>query len=391
MISQLTEDELRRWQGFREFADRVIAPVAGSIDASQLLPPELIRELGTAGQLSALLPRKWGGGELTMTAYGMMCDEQGRTCSNVRNFVAVQDMVSDAIWRWGSEDHRRRWLPEIARGQKVAAFLLTEPGAGSDAQNIGTLARKDGTDVVVTGTKKWISFGQCADLLLVFAQYQGRHTAFLVEAGTPGIHIKPLNGMLGLRGSMLAEITFEDCRVPGDAIIGYPGSGLVFVASSALHIGRYSTAWGCAGLAQACLDESVAYAKERVQGGKTIGEHQLVQRMLADMLTETRAARLLCWQAGLASDREDADSHYQTLAAKYFASTSATRIASQAIQLQGAQGMRAGAVTERLFRDARAMEIIEGTTQVIQQLLGRWSLVARHPAAQTTCTKRSQA
>jgi hypothetical protein len=367
------------WRGYRDYTDQVIAPAAAAIDTGQRVPRTLIRDLGRSGWLSALLPAEWGGADIRALGYGMMAEELGRTCQNVRNFVAVQDMVSDAIWRWGTDKQRERWLPDIATGSQVAAFLLTEPGIGSDAGHVTTRAEDSGDDLVLTGTKQWISFGQCADVLLVFSQYRGQHTAVLVERDTPGISVEACPGMLGLRGSMLAQIAFDHCRVPRDAIVGQPGSGLVFVASSALDIGRYSTAWGCVGLAQACLEASVAYTEQRVQSGKPIAEHQLVQRLLADVITESRAARLLCWQAGEAMLNQDESTTYQILMAKYFASTTAAQTASRAVQLQGACGMAAGSVVARLFRDSKALEIIEGTTQVLQQLIGRDAGTMVHP------------
>jgi hypothetical protein len=367
------------WRGYRDYADRVVAPAAAAIDVGQQIPRTLIRALGRSGWISALLPAEWGGADIGALGYGMMAEELGRTCQNVRNFVAVQDMVSDAIWRWGTDEQRRRWLPAIAAGQRVAAFSLTEPDAGSDAGRVSTRAEDSGDDLVLTGTKKWISFGQCADVFLVFAQYHEQHTAVLVPRDTPGITVEPIQGMLGLRGSMLAQIAFSDCRVPRAAIVGRPGAGLVFVASASLDIGRYSTAWGCVGLAQACLEESVAYTRRRVQSGKPIIEHQMVQRLLADMITESRAARLLCWRAGEALQCANEDATYQTLMAKYFASSAAARIASQAVQLRGASGMSRKSIVARLFRDSKAAEIIEGTTQVMQQLLGRDVGDALHP------------
>lgn len=377
----VTAQDLQRgcWRGYRDYTDQVIAPAAAAIDIDQRVPRTLIRELGRSGWLSALLPAEWGGGGVSALGYGMMAEELGRTCQNLRNFVAVQDMVSDAIWRWGTDRQRERWLPVIAAGKQVAAFLLTEPAIGSDAGHVTTRAEDSGDDLILTGTKEWISFGQCADVFLVFAQYRGQHTAVLVKRDIPGITVEPCRDMLGLRGSMLARITFDGCRVPRKAVVGRPGSGLVFVASSALDIGRYSTAWGCVGLAQACLEESVAYARQRVQSGKPIAEHQLVQRLLADMITESRAARQLCWQAGEAMQRQDEDMTYQTLMAKYFASTSAARTASHAVQLQGARGMAGESIVARLFRDSKALEVIEGTTQVIQQLLGRDAGSVVHP------------
>lgn len=380
MKEQLNNDQRQQWRQFRELSDRTVAPRARDIDAAQNLPADLRRELARSGVVGSMLPTEVGGADLDLPGYGMLNEELGRTCSNVRNFIAVQDMVCDAIHRWGDDDQRKRWLPEITAGNIVAAFLLTEPEVGSDAQNVQTVARDDGADIVLDGTKKWISFGQCADVFLVFVQYNGRHTAVLVERNRPGVQVRPIADMLGLRGSMLAEITFDGCRVSADAVVGYPGAGLVFVASGSLELGRYSTAWGCVGLAQACLDEALAYTASRRQYGSPLAAHQLVQRVLADLLTDSRAARLLCWQAGLAGATEANDAPHQTLMAKYFSSKVAACCSRDAVQLLGAHGMSADSATGRFFRDAKAMEIIEGTTQVVQQLLGRWSPNAGHPA-----------
>lgn len=361
-------------------ADRLIAPRAAEIDGQQVLPAELRLELGGAGVIGSMIPARLGGSDLDVPAYGMLSEELGRSCSNVRNFVAVQDMVCDALLRWGSAEQQQRWLPDIAGGRTAASFLLTEPDIGSDAQNVRTQARDEGDDIVISGTKKWISFAQCAGVFLVFAQYRDKHTAILVEADRPGVRVTPIADMLGLRGSMLAEITFDECRVPADAVVGHPGAGLVFVASGSLDIGRYSTAWGSVGLAQACLDEAVAYTGKREQYGSPLIEHQMVQALLADMLVGSRAARLLCWHAGLATANEQIAATYETLTAKYFASRVAARSARDAVQLLGAHGMSGASCASRFYRDAKAMEIIEGTTQLVQQLLGRWSPGAGHPS-----------
>jgi glutaryl-CoA dehydrogenase (non-decarboxylating) len=373
MLNRLTPRQHQAWRGFREFADTAVAPQAQHTDAEQAMPREVVKDLARAGWLSSLLPEEWGGAATDMVTYGLMSEELGRTCSTVRNFVAVADMVSYAIWKWGTSAQRDGWLTGIASGDVVAAFALTEETAGSDIKSVTTEAYPDGSGILLRGGKKWISFGQIADLLLVFAQYEGQHTALLVERDTPGVRIKPITGLLGLRGSMLAEITFENCRLPADSLVGHPGSGLAFVASTALKIGRYSTAWGCVGLAQACLEASSQYAKERRQYDRAIIDHQLVQRMLADMVAGTYAARLLCGAAGAAEDSGDPDAVNQILLAKYFASTTANRVAADAVQIHGAYGIGSDFSVGRLFRDAKVMEIIEGTTQLHQSMLGQWT------------------
>jgi alkylation response protein AidB-like acyl-CoA dehydrogenase len=376
MLSHLSPAQAAAANDYRAFADRVLAPRADDLDARQDFPRELAKELGAQGWLSTLLPPEHGGQDLDWVRYGLMAEEIGRTCGNVRNFVAVQDMVSHSIWWWGDDAARATWLRRLATGEAIGSFCLTEPDIGSDARNVGTVAVADGTDVVINGVKRWISFGQLADVFLVFTQFDGAHTGFLVERDNPGVTVAPIDGLLGLRGSMLAEITFTDCRVPASAMIGKPGSGLAFVASSALEIGRYSTAWGCVGLAQACVDGASAYASRRVQFGTQIVEHQLVQRMLADMTVETRAARLLCFEAGTAKDRR-LDAVQDVLVAKYYASAAAMRAATDAVQICGASGIGAGTGLARHFRDAKVMEIIEGTTQLLQSMLGRQTRAGR--------------
>ncbi|MEV8477586.1 acyl-CoA dehydrogenase family protein [Streptomyces sp. NPDC051173] len=381
MISQLTPEQSEKWASFREFADTTLAPGAAAADSQQAMPRTLVKSLGREGWISSLLPEEWGGSSLDLLSYGLMAEEMGRTCQNVRNFVACADMVAHSLWKWGTPTQREKWLGPIAAGEAVASFALTEPNVGSDAKGVETVVTADGDGYIVRGRKKWISFAEIADVYLLFAQYEGRHTAFLVERGAPGLTVEPICGLLGLRGSALAEVVFDDCRLPAGSMVGHPGSGLAFVASAALDIGRYSTAWGCVGLAQACLDAATRHAQDRIQYDMPIIDHQLVQRMLADMVAGSRAARLLCWEAGAAKQQGAFDAVNQTLLAKYFASTTANRVAADAVQILGAQGIGPEAPVGRLFRDAKVMEIIEGTSQLHQSMLGRWSAQIQHPAA----------
>lgn len=375
-LRYLTPGQIERRAAIKAFVDDAIAPQAAQIDADQALPSAVIARLAEQGFLGAILPKAHGGSSMGMVDYGLLAEELGRACQSVRNFVAVEDMVAVSIARWGTAELRSRWLPDIAAGRTVAAFALTEPDVGSDAAAVRTTATADGDHVVVNGTKRWISFAQIADLFLVFGQFGGVNTAFLVERERPGLSVTPICGLLGLRGSMLGEIALHDCRVPLSNMIGGPGLGLTFVASAALDLGRYSTACGSVGLAEACLNRSVAYTRDRMQYGKALHEHQLVQRMLADMLTDTVTARLLCHHAGVSRDRRDVDAANLTLMAKYRASTVAMRAADYAVQLHGAAGIGSASGVERHYRDAKVMEIIEGTTQIHQVLLGQFAMQA---------------
>ncbi|WP_406728666.1 acyl-CoA dehydrogenase family protein [Streptomyces sp. GD-15H] len=373
MLSHLSQEQIKYRNDFREFADRVLVPNAARYDADQAIPDDVIADLAGRGYLGALLPAEAGGLGLGMVDYGLLTEELGRACQSIRNFVACQDMVAHSIWKWGTPEHRERRLPGILTGRTPAAFALTEPEVGSDAAAIETTAVADGASIVLRGTKKWISFARRAELFLVFALFEGRHTAFLVDRHTPGLSVEPIEGLLGLRGSMLGRISLEDCRIPATDLLGGPGLGLTFVASSALDIGRYSTAWGSVGLAQACLEACADYVGRRSQYDVRIKEHQLVQRLLADLITDTTATRLLCHHAGRAKELAEPTAVEHTLMAKYRASTVAVQAAAAAVQIHGAQGIGPELPVQRYYRDAKVLEIIEGTTQIQQTLLGRFA------------------
>lgn len=367
----LTTEQINARKRHAEFAVTVVAPLAAEIDSNEVTPTSLVEQLGAAGYLGSMLPDRHGGRGTGRVDYGLFTEEIGRACQNTRNLVAVIDMVAHSIARWGTDEQQRQWLPRIVTGQSVAAFALTEPDIGSDAKSVAAQARDDGGALVLSGRKCWISYAQLAEVFLVFVQYRGQHTAVLLDRDTPGLDIVPINGLLGLRGSMLGELVLDDVRVPASSIVGRPGAGLHFVASSALEVGRYSTAWGCVGLQRACLEDSSRYASTRTQSGVPIRDHQLVQALLADMIADLAAARLLCLSAGLAHQHGSPDTVDRTLTAKFFASRAVNRAAADAVQLHGARGIGGALPVQRYLRDARVMEIIEGTTQLHQSMLGR--------------------
>jgi glutaryl-CoA dehydrogenase (non-decarboxylating) len=351
---------------FRAFVAAEIAPHAGRWDREAAIPRELVDRLRERRYLGSNVPAEYGGPGRDNITYGLLTEEIGRGCSSVRSLLTVHDMVAHVIGRWGSPGQRERYLPALARGEILGAFGLSEPNAGSDAKSVETVARDDGDAWVLDGRKKWTTFGQIAGLFLVLAKVDDKATAFLVERETPGVTVKPLTGITGTRASLLAEIFFEGCRVPKENLIGKPGFGVSAVMSTALDHGRYSVAWGAVGLAQACLDASRAYAAERRQFGVPIAEHQLVRRMLTNMIAEVRAARLLCLRAGWLRDTRDPGATGEIWVAKYFASTMATRAALDAVQIHGANGCSEEYPVERYLRDSRVLEIIEGSTQIQQ-------------------------
>lgn len=365
MRTALTPKQESARRSFREFVEGEIVPYADAFDREERLPPGLFAELAARGYLSAALPEKSGG--MDAVTLGLLNEEVGRGCSSVRSLLTVHHMVTVAVSRWGSERQRDRWLPPMASGETIAAFGMSEPNVGSDARQVETSAVRDGDSFILNGEKKWISFGQVADLFLIFAQCEGRPCAFLVPRRADGLSTREITGLLGVRASMLAELRLTDCRVPRESLVGGVGFGFSHVAAAALDYGRYSVAWGCVGIAQACLDACLGHAGERRQFGSLLKDHQLVRRMLSDILTEVRAARLLCLHAGQLKEAGDPAAMPETLIAKYFASRTAMRAAGNAVQIHGARGCSAESPVARYFRDAKVMEIIEGSNE-IQQL-----------------------
>ncbi|MDG2304334.1 MAG: acyl-CoA dehydrogenase family protein [Candidatus Binatia bacterium] len=360
-------------QGFEQFASTHVAPHAAQCDREERIPDSIIEQLGDAGYLGIGIPTKWGGGGADSVTFGLLNRQIARASASVHGVINVHHMATAPIARWGSSSMRETWLPRLVRGELVAAFAATEPEVGSDAAAIRTTARPDGDHFVLNGTKKWITLGQRADVFVILARCDEGPTAFLVERDTPGVEITPIRGILGCRGYMLAEIRFDQCRIPGDNIVGRLGLGLTHVFSVGLDIGRYGLAWGCTGVLDACLDASLHHTRRRQQFGVAIREHQLVQQMITRMVTKTRAAELLCTHAGKLRDQRAPSAIAETSLAKYYASVSLGEVAADAVQLHGAAGCSAEQPVQRYMRDAKIMEIIEGTTQIQELAIARYA------------------
>ena len=358
---------------FQEFVATHITPHAGTWDRQGSLPEEVVSTLRRKGYLGAPLPVDLGGGGMEAITYGLLTEALGSGCSSVRSLLTVHDMSTLAIARWGSPRLKEELVPRLARAEVLGALALSEPDVGSDAAGVETEAVADGEEYVLTGRKKWITFGEIADFFLLLARCEDRPTAFVLPADTPGFSRRPLR-VAGTRASRVAELELDGCRIPADYRVGKVGVGVSHVITTALDHGRYSVAWGAVGIAQACLDACLDYTSTRHQFGKELREHQLVQRKLTDMIVGTRAARLLCYRAGYLRQHRDPGALPETMIAKYFASRTATRTAADAIQLHGANGLSEDFPLERFARDARVTEIIEGSTQIQQTLIPLYPL-----------------
>jgi hypothetical protein len=357
-----------------DFVDREVAPHAAEWDRRESVDPGIVKQLGDLGFLGLTVAPEHGGSGGDHATYCLVVEELGRGDSSVRGIVSVSlGLVAGSIAAHGSEAQRREWLPRLCAGDALGCFALTEPDAGSDAASLTTRATRDGADWVLTGTKVFITNGTWADVALVFARtgepgHRGI-TAFLVPTDRPRLTRREMHGKLGLRGQPTAELVFDGVRVPDATRLGEVGAGFR-IAMATLDKGRMSLAAGCVGIAQACLDEAVRYAKERTQFGRPIAAHQLVQQLISSIAVDTAAARLLVWRVADLVDRGEPFGTEASMA-KLFASEAAVRAANSALQVLGGYGYIDEYPVGRYLRDARVTTLYEGTSQIQQLLIGR--------------------
>jgi alkylation response protein AidB-like acyl-CoA dehydrogenase len=369
---ELTDEQRLIRETARDFADREIAPRARENDRNEHFDTELVQKIADMGFLGAIVPEEYGGRDVDYRTYALIVEEVGRGCSAMRTVVSVvTSLVCSSLVRWGSEEQKREWLPQLCSGQALGCFGLTEPDTGSDAANLKTRARQvDGT-WRINGGKMWISLGNYSKLALVFAQTdpEKKHrglACFLVPTDQPGFTTQEIHHKLGLKGSDTAELALDD--VEGD-LMGEVGDGFK-IAMSALDSGRYSVAAGCVGICQGSLEASIAYSKERTQFERPIGSFQLVQEMIADMVVHTEAARGLVWRAGWIKD-QGKPSTTETSIAKLYATEAAVKCADLGIQVHGGSGYVDDYPVERYLRDARVTTLYEGTSQIQKLIIGR--------------------
>src|ERR1700694_4608173 len=303
MDFDLTDEQSLIRQTAREFTDNEVIDQARENARNHHFDLELVKKIAEQGYLGAIVPQEYGGAGLDYVSYGLVVEEIGRGDSAIRTVISVQtSLVCSGILNWGSEEQKRKYLPNLCSGEWLGCFGLTEPDTGSDAANQKTRARKTDSGWVINGAKMWISMANYAKVALIFAQtdpelgYKGL-ACFLVDTDQPGFKAQTIEHKMGLQASDTASIALEDVEVGEDDVLGEVGGGFK-VAMSNLDSGRYSVAAGCVGICQGCVEASVRYAQEREQFGRPIASFQLVQAMIADMVLQTEASRMLVWRAG---------------------------------------------------------------------------------------------
>ena len=368
MNFELSEEQLLIQAMVREFAAAEVAPIAAEIDRNHRFPEELIPKLAEIGLMGVPFPAELGGAGADYLSFTIVVEELARVCASTSVIVAAHaGLAAYPIFTYGTPEQKEKYGRSLASGEKLGAFAITEPGAGTDAGSGKTTAVLDGDEYVLNGSKIFITNGGYADVYVVTAMTDRERgtrgiSAFIVEKDTPGFSVGERERKLGIRASSTTPLYFSDCRIPKAALLGKEGKGYL-MAMETFDGGRVGVAAQAVGIAQAALDASIAYAKERVQFGKPIATLQAIQWMIADMATEIDAARLLVYRAAWLKDNGLRFGQEASMA-KLFASEMATRVAGKAIQIHGGYGFTESYPVERHYRDAKITEIYEGTSEV---------------------------
>jgi len=376
MNFELTEEQSMARRAVREFAENEIAPVAREYDEAEKFPRRQLDGLAELGLLGMIIPEEYGGAGFDTVSYALALEEIARADSSVAVIVSVTNSVCCyPILSFGTEEQKQTYLVPLAKGEKLGAFCLSEPQAGSDATNQKTKAIADGDSYILNGTKSWVTNGGEADVYLTMAvtgETNGRKeiTAFLIEGDAEGLAVSSIEHKMGQRASQTCEMSYTDVKVPKKNVLGEPGDGMK-IAFSSLDNGRIGIAALSVGIAQAALEEAKNYAKDRTAFGKPIAEFQAIQHKLADMATEVEAARLLTLRAAAMKDAGHKQTGTYASMAKLFASETANKVCAEAVQIHGGNGFSRHYHVEKYYRDARITTIYEGTSEIQRIVISR--------------------
>jgi alkylation response protein AidB-like acyl-CoA dehydrogenase len=365
MPEQLADD--------RPFVGELVGDRASAWDVAGELPIDLLHKAGARGLLCAEVPATFGGRGASSLENGEFTAYVGSLCSSLRSIMTSQGIVAHTVRRFGDQAQRRRFLAELTSG-KLAGVGFSEPAAGSDLSVMQTRIEPDGDAFVVDGEKKWLTGTRYADYLLILGRHGDAAAAAMVAVDTPGVHIELIPNPLGCRAAGHANVRFDNVRVPAADVLGGGGQSLPMLFTTALSYGRMSIAWGCVGIIRACLQAAGAHAQSRRQGGVALAEHQLVRRHLAELLVAEQTSARVCEHASRSWDALSPDMGVQAVLAKHTSAVNAARSAATAVQLLGSAGAQDGHVVARAFRDAKLMELIEGSNEICQLILAEYAL-----------------
>jgi butyryl-CoA dehydrogenase len=380
MSFQLTEEQKMVRLMARDFAAKELEPVAAQRDQQEIFPMDVVKKMGELGLLGMMVPDEYGGAGAGAVSYCLALQEIAYACASTAVTMSVANLSTEPLLKFGDESQKMKYLVKLAQGELLGCFALTEPGAGSDPGSLSMTAEEKGGHYLLNGTKVFITHGQYADVVNLIARTgpeKGSRglSAFIVEKDTPGFSVGTREDKLGLRASNTVELLFNDCRVPRENLLGKPGAGFK-IAMIALDSGRIGIASQALGITRACLDESIKYAKNRKQFGKTISSFEAIQWMLADIATGIEAANWLVLSAAWRKDQGLPFTKEASMA-KLFSSELANKSAYLALQIHGGYGYLKDFKVERLYRDARATTIYEGTSEIQRLVIAR-NLLKEH-------------
>lgn len=382
MNAEIPEELLLLRRTVREFVEGRLQPIEEQVERDDRIPDAIVAEMGALGFFGLPFPEDYGGVGAGDFGYCLALEEFGRTSAAFSNLIGAHTSIgSMSIYLGGTEDQKRRYLPDLVAGRRIAAFSLTEASSGSDAASIQTSATKRGDRWLLNGTKIWVTNAPIAGVVVVYAATdsalgpRGGITAFIVEPGFTGFRVGRIDEKMGLRGSHTGELVFEDCEVPDENVLGgTPGTGFK-TALGALDVGRISLAAGAVGSSQHLMELAIAHAKRRIQFGKPIAVNQAIQWMLADSAVEIHAARLMVYDAAVKMD-SGVRASTEAAMAKVYASEMAGRVVDRVLQIFGGMGYMKGSPVERAYRDARVLRIYEGTSEVQRMIVAERLLKA---------------
>ncbi|MBL3658739.1 acyl-CoA dehydrogenase family protein [Fulvivirga sediminis] len=370
MYESLNEAQTAHVSGFKGLLDK-LREKSGEWEENQGVDRQSMDMMAEEGILGGYVSQEYGGMAWDALTYGMLNFMAGQFSPSLTGLFNVHFMVTKTIEKWGTEYQKAKWLPRLASGEIIGAFALTEPEVGSDIQEVSATYTANEHGISLSGTKKWITFGAVADVFLVFGKQGGHGTVYLVEKGIKGFEVEPIKSMLGFRGAHLAKLKFNECIVGEDQLIGKPGMALNFIAPYALRYGRLSVACASLGILKGGLEKASAYANERMTFGKKLIDQPILQDLIANMGMAYESAKFFCHKAAESIEHDLPKSLEAVMAAKYYTSKMAAKHIPEAIQLMGATGCLEDNILPRLYRDAKIMEVVEGSNPVLVQYLGK--------------------
>ncbi|WP_028560601.1 acyl-CoA dehydrogenase family protein [Paenibacillus pinihumi] len=373
MIGLLSREQKEKYTEFGKFVQSNVQPFAWEWEINECIPREVIDKCAEAGYMGGILPEEFGGQGWDHLTYGVFTEVVAKASTSLSGLFNVHTMVMKSILKWGTEEQKQKWLPSMTQGKVLGALALTEPEAGSDIQGITTTFTETEDKIIINGTKRWITFGGLADVFIVFGKMNGQDekaTAVIVEKNAPGLNVVQIKNMIGFKASALAVLEFDNCEISKENVLAKPGFALSHIAPYALDYGRISVAFTALGIMRGCLEYCTSHVLKRKTFGEKLISHSTIKEMITKMGVDYEAAAHLCIHSCHDKENHHPSSAEKVIIAKYFTTKAARKHSDNAVQILGAMGCNESHPVARYYRDTKTLEIIEGSNQIIEMILG---------------------